>query len=223
MWKMCGSLLPLLSQYRWCWLQYGVTLPSVSYSNIARSSCSVQCNWQIFTNCKSSWNGVAVRTKWIMKSVRTKKRYFWNKENMTERSSNETHTHTPHTQTHIYYHSLVWRLSFCSHTHSVWIFLLNVTVNSYYFNVRHSLIILSDGSTLCSLWSKYPTVFMWSRLMSLTKRLNRLHSYMSYAVKYLEDHKPVYTHCDRENVQQAACYRNMCLLRRDEERWKWRY
>jgi hypothetical protein len=50
--------------------------------------------------------------------------------------------------------------------------------------------------------------------------LNRLHSYMGSAVKYLEDYKPVYTHCDRENVQQAACYRNMCLLRREEKRRK---
>ena len=59
-----------------------------------------------------------------------------------------THTHT-HTHTH-----LLSELSLASQlllTNYVWIFLLNVTINSYYFNVRHSLIILSDGSTLCSL------------------------------------------------------------------------
>jgi hypothetical protein len=65
--KMYGSLLLLLYQCWWCWLQYGITLPSVSYFNISRSSCSIRGNRQIFVNCKSSWNEVAFRTNWIMK------------------------------------------------------------------------------------------------------------------------------------------------------------
>jgi hypothetical protein len=40
---------------------------------------------------------------------------------------------------------------------------------------------------------------------------------MGSAVNYLEDYKPVYRHCDTEYVQQASCYRNMSLLRREEE------
>ena len=55
--------------------------------------------------------------------------------------------------------------------------------------------------------------------MSLTKRLNRLHSYMGFAVKYL-DYNPVYIHCDRENLQEAACYRNMRLLWREKMKMK---
>ena len=53
--------------------------------------------------------------------------------------------------------------------------------------------------------------------MSLTKRLARLHSYMSSVVKYLEGYKQVHTHCDRANVQQTACYRNIYLLRGEEK------